>query len=69
MGDDLDDLSAFLESKYQARIDGILDRLGEIVLPETYSGLIGMAREAFSLYNDLLEAIAESEGFEIGPSD
>lgn len=64
MGDDLDDLSEYLGGEYQAEVDAILDRLREVELPERYRDLIALARESFGLYNDLLESVAEKEGFE-----
>lgn len=65
MGDDLDDLSEHLGNEYQREVDAILNRLQELNLPESYRDLIRVAREAFELYNDLLDAIAEREGFEV----
>lgn len=65
MGDDLDDLSEHLGPEYLPEIDAILNRLRELTLPDHYRDLIAVAREAFTLYDDLLEAIAEREGFEV----
>jgi Arc/MetJ family transcription regulator len=64
MGDDIDDLSEFLGAEYQSEVDAIINRLGEMELPDKYRDLIMLARESFALYNDLLESVAEREGFE-----
>jgi hypothetical protein len=65
MGDDLDDLSEYLGAEYQVEVDAILEHLRELELPERYRDLIRTAREAFELYTDLLDAVAEREGFEL----
>ena len=65
IGDDLDDLSNHLGFQYQERVEGIIEKLGEMTLPETYGGVITQAREAFAMYNELLEAIATTEDFAV----
>ncbi|HEX8003272.1 MAG TPA: hypothetical protein VF519_11315 [Mycobacteriales bacterium] len=65
LSDNLDDLSDYLGAADQAAVDGLLTRLGEIErLPDRYSDLVRLGREVALLYDDLLEGIAEREGFE-----
>jgi hypothetical protein len=64
MSDDLDELSNFLSDDDQELVDAILRRLSEIQVPETYLGVIVLAREALIFYGQLLDAVAERAGFE-----
>lgn len=65
LSDNMDDLSDYLGTEAQASVDALLTRLGEIErLPDRYSDLIRLGREIASLYDDLLEGIADREGFE-----
>ena len=66
MGDHLDELSDHLGPEYHDHVEEILARLGDFKLPETYAQVITLAREAFQMYSDLLDEIAEREGFELG---
>jgi hypothetical protein len=63
IGDNLDDLSEYLGAEYQPTIDGILERLQEMQIPERYTDVIRLAREAIAFYSDLLEEIDERQGF------
>jgi hypothetical protein len=65
MGDDLDDLSEFLGPEYSDRIEEVLSHLQAIEIPETYRGLIRVARDAFDEYESFLTFIADKEGFEL----
>jgi hypothetical protein len=65
MGDDLDDLSEYLGPDYTERIEAVLKHLQEIEIPETYRGLIRVARDAFDEYESFLTFIADTEGFEL----
>jgi hypothetical protein len=65
LGDNLDDLSDFLGPDDQATVDAILTRLAEVgQLPDRYSDLVRLGREAVLLYDDLLENVADREGFD-----
>jgi hypothetical protein len=65
LSDNLDDLSEHLGSDDQAAVDAILTRLAEIgQLPDRYTDLIRLGRDAVALYSDLLMTVADREGFE-----
>lgn len=65
LADDLDDLSNYLGTEDQQRIDAIHDRLNRIDhLPDQYRDVIQLAREAVQLYSDLLDDVGEREQFE-----
>lgn len=65
LADDLDDLSNYLGTEDQQRIDAIHDRLNRIDhLPDQYRDVIQLAREAVQLYSDLLDDVSEREQFE-----
>jgi hypothetical protein len=59
-------LDALGRESAEALVRRILGRLSEFQLPETYPGVIALAREAFSMYSDLLDEIAERGGVELG---
>jgi hypothetical protein len=63
MTDNVDDLSEFLGPADQERVDGILTRLGEIVMPATYRDLIRLAREVTDLFTVFLDDIGDREDF------
>jgi hypothetical protein len=64
MADDLDDLSEFLGPEDQSTIDRIMSRLSETTLPESYRAVMTLAREAISLYSELLDEVGAREAFE-----
>jgi hypothetical protein len=65
LGDNLDDLSDFLDAGYQEAIMAVLTGLNELgTLPDDYASLIARGRAVVGLYTALLEAVAEHEGFE-----
>lgn len=65
LSDNLDDLSDHLGPEDQAAVDAILVRLAGIgQLPDRYADLVRVGREAVALYGDLLEVVADREGFE-----
>jgi hypothetical protein len=67
LSDNLDDLSEYLSEADLPAIDAILTRLAEIgQLPERYTDLIRLGREAVDLYDDLLTGVGDREGFEEG---
>lgn len=63
IGDNLDDLSEFLGREDQEAVDTILLRLHEMQMPERYSDVIRLGREAIAMYSDFLEAIDDRMGF------
>lgn len=65
LGDTLDDLSDFLGPEQQADVTAIISGLNEMGLfPERYADLVTNGRAVVALYNGLLEAVADREGFE-----
>ncbi len=63
MADHLDDLSDFLGTEDQSRVDRILQGLKEMTFPESYRDVIRLVRTASDLYGDFLEDIGDREGF------
>ena len=63
MADNLDALSEFLDSSYQAMVDQIMHKLEELEWPHTYDAVVILAREGVSLYEDLIQAIDADESF------
>ena len=65
ISDNLDDLSEFLGPEDQEHVNAIHARLEKIDnFPATYRDVIALSREAIALYQDLLDAVGEREGFE-----
>jgi hypothetical protein len=65
LSDNMDDLSEYLGPEYQTVVDALLTRLAEIgQLPDRYTDLVHVARDSVRLYDDLLSAVAEREGFD-----
>lgn len=67
-GEHLDDLSEHLGPEYEDDVAAVLDALGGPDLPAMYRDVIVQARTAFNVYSDLLDVIADREGFEVGDS-
>lgn len=63
MADNLDDLSDHLGPDDRDRVEGLLDQLSRIVLPEQYRDVIRVARDALEGYRRLLDEIDTREGF------
>lgn len=63
IGDNLDDLSEYLGPEDQEGVDNILAKLREMRMPERYSDIIRLAREAIALYSEFLEEIDERQRF------
>ena len=65
LADDLDTISDYLGSEYTSQIEAIHTLLGQVKgFPENYRGVVRLARSALDVYEDLIEAIGEGEGFE-----
>jgi hypothetical protein len=64
LSDTLDDLSDYLGPDDQEAVGGILERLGQIQIPDRYGELIRLARDAHQLYQGLLDAVGRRENFE-----
>jgi len=63
IGDNLDDLSEHLGHDDQSAIDNILATLSEMQIPERYSDVLRLARQAIALYSEFLDEIDERLGF------
>lgn len=63
IGDNLDDLSEHLGRDDQEAIDRILATLSAMRIPERYSDVLRLAREAITLYSEFLEEIDDRQGF------
>ena len=63
MADDLDALSEYLDSGYQAMVDEILEKLEELQLPHSYDAVVILARDGVSLYEKLIDEIGRRESF------
>lgn len=64
MADDLDDLSNYLSSEYQERIDAIQSKIKEQMVPHSYDAVLILARDTIDLYEKLITDIGEKEKFD-----
>ena len=63
MADNLDDISEFLGVEYQDLINQIMDKLHEQQLPHSYDAVVILAKDAITLYEQLIDEIGRNEGF------
>lgn len=63
LADDLDDISEFLDSSYSPLIQRIQDKLTEAQMPHTYDAIIVLVKDGVSMYEELIKAVGEKEGF------
>jgi hypothetical protein len=60
----VDELSEHLSAEYEGIVSEVRERLEEIgSLPTVYHEVVATARTALRAYSDLLDTIAEREGF------
>ena len=63
MGDRLDALSEFLDGSYELIVQKIMNRLSEIQMPHSYDAVLILVDDGISLFEELINAIGEREGF------
>ena len=63
MGDRLDGLSGFLDSSYEPIVQKIMEKLSEIQMPHSYDAVLILVNDGIVLFEELIEAIGEKEGF------